>query len=238
MTDLHTHILPGMDDGAVSLRSSILLLQKEWEEGVDRVALTPHFYHSRESQKHFLDRRAAAYDRLLEFRASLAPEVRRKLPAMILAAEVEWQPDLESWSHLEEFCYQKTKLLLVELPFYPWSEDMINKLYDLMSKTGLTPVIAHIDRYLDIQKKELLQELYSIGLPMQLSGEALLHLFTREKALRLLRDETAQYVISDCHNLKDRKPNMGAALDVVEKKLGKGKADKLAWLSDRLLFGE
>ena len=238
MTDLHTHILPGMDDGAVSLRNSIMLLQKELEEGVDRVALTPHFYHSRESQTHFLDRRARAYDRLLEYRVTLPPGVRKRLPATILAAEVEWQPDMENWSHLEELCYQNTKLLLVELPFYPWSEDLINKLYDLMSATGLTPVIAHIDRYLDVQKKELLQELYSIGLPMQLSGEALLHLRSREKALKLLRDETAQYVISDCHNLKDRKPNMGMALDVVEKKLGKGKADRLAWLSDRLLFGE
>ena len=236
MTDLHTHILAGMDDGAVSLRNSIALLQSEWAEGVDHVALTPHFYHTRESQAHFLSRRADAYDRLREYRMTLSPEVRRHLPGTILGAEVEWQPDIANWSHLEDFCYQNTKLLLIELPFYPWSEDLINKLYDLMTSTGLTPVLAHIDRYIPIQKKELLQELFSIGLPTQISGEMFLHFRTREKAIRLIQEDNAQYVISDCHNLKSRKPNMGAALDVVERKLGKKKADKLAWLSDRLLI--
>lgn len=238
MTDLHTHILPGMDDGAVSLHNSIALLQAEWAEGVDRVALTPHFYHSRESQTHFLDRRDRAYDTLREYRLTLSPEIRRHLPKTVLGAEVEWQPDMAGWSHLEDFCYRNTKLLLIELPFYPWSEDLIHKLYDLMSSTGLTPVLAHIDRYLPIQKKEIIQELFSIGLPTQISGEMFLHLMTREKAIRLIRDNEAQYVISDCHNLKNRKPNMGAALDVIEWKLGKKKADRLAWMSDRLLMGD
>ena len=58
MTDLHTHILPGMDDGARSAEESIHLLRLEWEQGVRRVALTPHFYPQREGLEEFLHRRA------------------------------------------------------------------------------------------------------------------------------------------------------------------------------------
>ena len=44
MTDLHTHILPGMDDGARDVETSLELLRMEREQGVDRVVFTPHFY--------------------------------------------------------------------------------------------------------------------------------------------------------------------------------------------------
>ena len=60
MTDLHAHILPGMDDGASSVEESLAMLQMEWDQGVDRVALTSHFYSAKEAVSSFLARRDAA----------------------------------------------------------------------------------------------------------------------------------------------------------------------------------
>ena len=53
MTDLHTHILPGMDDGAKTVEDSLAMLRMEYDQGVDTVVLTPHFYRDRENPKHF-----------------------------------------------------------------------------------------------------------------------------------------------------------------------------------------
>ena len=57
MIDFHTHILPGLDDGAKTLDESIQLLKMEEEQGVDTIVLTPHYYHEREDLKSFLQRR-------------------------------------------------------------------------------------------------------------------------------------------------------------------------------------
>lgn len=59
MIDFHTHILPGLDDGAKTLDESIQLLKMEEEQGVDTIVFTPHYYHEREDLKSFLQRRAS-----------------------------------------------------------------------------------------------------------------------------------------------------------------------------------
>jgi len=60
LTDLHTHILPGMDDGARNVAMSLAMLEAERAQGVDTVVLTPHFYREREDAERFLQRREAA----------------------------------------------------------------------------------------------------------------------------------------------------------------------------------
>ena len=57
MTDLHTHILPGMDDGAKDAQMSIAMLRAQRDQGVDTVVLSPHFYGDREDVDRFLRRR-------------------------------------------------------------------------------------------------------------------------------------------------------------------------------------
>ena len=88
MTDLHTHILPGMDDGAPDVETSLAMLREEARQGVDTVVLTPHFYRDRERPEHFLARRARAADRLNSAIQALPGEERRAMPRLILGAEV------------------------------------------------------------------------------------------------------------------------------------------------------
>ena len=228
MTDLHTHILPGMDDGAQTIEEALALLQTQAQQGVDAVALTPHFYGRRESVESFLSRREAAWQQLLEATAGL------QTPKLILGAEVSWMPDMDQWQELDDLCYQGTKLLLVELPTVSWTDSVLRTLNSLESRRGVVPVIAHIDRYFHIQKKKDIDELMAMGYPMQISAEALFQLFTKKKALEVL-EKYDGLLISDCHNLTDRKPNVGRALKIVEKKLGSRVAKEIADLSDEIL---
>lgn len=223
MTDLHTHILPNMDDGAQSVEMSLQMLRQEFAQGVDTVALTPHFYRSREHTGDFLSRRQSAY-RALQAAISDLPEAeQKKLPRIILGAEVAWVPNLTQVAGLEHLCYEGSRFLLVEPPFGPWDEGFFNQLYDLMNCAGITPVIAHIDRYWGAQNRAQMETLFSMDIPVQLSAETLLHFMTRGRALRLIREGKVQMLISDAHNMTDRAPNMEQAFEIIQKRSGGGK---------------
>ena len=212
MTDLHTHILPGMDDGAPDVETALRMLRMEREQGVETVALTPHFYCDDESVDSFLRRRRSASEQLEEAISRLSGDEQRLLPHRILGAEVAWAPHMDRWERLSELCYADSSYLLLELPFSAWSTDLFRRLYELMDRTGVTPVIAHIDRYWGHIDKRALQELFSMGLPVQLSAAALTHWRTRGAALRTLREGKAQLLISDAHGDTQRAPNLADAM--------------------------
>lgn len=234
MTDLHTHILPGMDDGSKSVEMSLEMLRMERDQGVDAVVLTPHFYRDKERPEHFLKRRRAAAETLRDTLMELPEEELRSMPRLYMGAEVAWVPNLIDWPELPRMCMGHSKNLLLELPFAPWSSQMFQQIYELMSRTGITPVIAHIERYLKIQKTEHISELLSLGVPVQVSAEPLLHPMRRGKVLKLLREQKAQFIASDCHDVESRPPNLGLGATVVRQKLGEDMLRRMSRRSDEL----
>jgi len=235
MTDLHTHILPGMDDGARDAAESLALLRMEREQGVTTVALTPHFYRDRENPRHFLQRREKAVLELGRALLELPGEERNSLPDLLIGAEVAFAPNMTDWEELPDLCIGRTKNLLLEMPFTPWTERMIDQIYDLISRTGITPVIAHLERYLAAQRPELVREVLSLGVPVQVTGDVLTSWRTRRTALRLLEGRGERLIASDCHRTDTRPPVMKAALDVVSKKLGQPRAAALLRCAEELV---
>lgn len=229
MTDLHTHILPKMDDGAQSVQEALAMLQAQAEQGVDTVALTPHYYGRDESIKNFLARREAAFKQLS--RAAEGKDV----PEMILGAEVAWMPDMADWPDLEKLCYQGTRILLVELPMTPWTDTTFRQLYKMENRWGITPMIAHFDRYFHCQKERNIQRMLETGYPVQISAESLRRPFYRRKPMIMLK-YCDGILISDCHNLENRRPNIGNALRIIASKLGGSQAGRLADLTDEILI--
>lgn len=230
MTDLHTHILPGMDDGAHTLEEALQLLREQKKQGITKVALTPHFYKRREATAHFLARRLDAWEKLqVATRGGDYPE-------LILGAEVAWAPDMSQWPELEELCYQNTKILLVELPVMPWTDSIFRELYNLEGCRGVIPMIAHLDRYYYQQKKRDIDHILEMGYPVQVSAEALSSFFFRKHALNLLENYDG-ILISDCHNLTSRTPNMAAAVRMVEKKRGTQMANQIKIMTEEVLKG-
>lgn len=228
MTDLHTHILPGMDDGASTVEEALKMLREQAKQGVTTVAVTPHFYKRRETMGSFLARRAKAWKQLCK--AAHADEY----PELILGAEVAWAPDMSEWPELEELCYQGTKILLVELPSMPWTDSVFRELYNLEGRRGVIPMIAHLDRYLHIQKKRDIDRILEMGYPIQISVEALSRFFLKKQVLAMLENYDG-LLISDCHNLTDRTPNMELGIKKVEKRLGSKTAQKISKQTDEIL---
>lgn len=218
MIDLHTHILPKMDDGASTSDLSLEMLRMEAEQGVDTVVLTPHFYREKEDSSSFLQRRASSFYRLKDRIAELSDKEKKRLPELFLGAEVAWVPNMDEWPELSQLCLGNSSFLLLELPFYPWNSRMIDQIYDLMSKTGITPIIAHLERYAKIQRWSSIQEILALGIPIQLSTSVFLTIGGRRLAKQLLHHGTGFLLASDCHNTTTRPPNLGNTMAVLKKK--------------------
>ena len=220
MIDLHTHILCGMDDGAQNSKVSLQMLRQQREQGVDTVVLTPHFYRHRENLQSFLLRREQAMERLQRRLDQLPEEERAALPRMVPGAEVTWVPNLADCRQLDKLCPNGSGYLLLELPYSKWDSRLVDQVYDLMTATGLTPVLAHLDRYRRMQDPTQMREILSLDVPVQISSETFLHLITRSYGIRALRNH-AHVVASDCHDPVKRLPNLGDAMEVIDDKLGR-----------------
>ncbi len=231
MTDLHTHILPGMDDGAQTPEQSIAMLREQSRQGVKTVALTPHFYRSNERPGTFLERRSEAWQTLQNALAELPETERECLPRLILGAEVAYAPGMWEWAEIAELCYENTNVLLLELPMAGWNQEMFRQIYSFISRTGITPMIAHAERYLWNKQFWRLTEMQ---LPMQLSAAALLRFYGRKWACRIL-EEQGGILISDCHNMDSRPPNMGQAIQWLWQKKGEQAACTCEKNTDRAL---
>lgn len=234
MIDLHTHILCGMDDGAKTPAESLQMLRMERDSGVTTVVLTPHFYREKARPEHFFRQREKALETLTAYLEKLDDAEAKTLPRLIPGAEVAWWPNMDQEESLEAFCFPGTRNMLLELPFTPWDRTLCNQLYSMMNRTGITPVLAHMERYLPMQDPSLIAEILSLGCPGQITAAEFTHFGSRRKALRAL-DSWAYVIATDCHNAEGRKPDLGQAMAVVEKKLGHAAVQAIDAMAESLL---
>ena len=232
MLDLHSHILPEMDDGSKSAEQSRQMLALMGQQGVRTVVATPHFYASRDLPEAFLERRDKA--------VSLLGATNPTHPRVILGAEVAYFDGMgRSEQVLRQLQLGDSGLLLVEMPFGEWNKRMIREICDLPLQTGLTPVLAHVDRYRGREQfPRAMEELLDCGTLFQCNADAFLHFGSRSWALKLLRADALHFLGSDTHNLTTRKPNLGDAAAVITKKLGSDTLAELMSFAHERLLGE
>ena len=216
MVDFHSHILPGMDDGSKSVEESLEMLRLAREQGVRRIVATPHFYPRRDTPEHFLRKRSQA-ERLLR----RAMQGREELPALTMGAEVAYFRGIGQSEAMEELTLRGTPYLLVEMPPSPWTEGMYEELQALHER-GITPIIAHVDRYIGpLRSYGIPARLEKLPVLVQANAEFFLRRSTASMAMRMLKADRIHLLGSDCHNLTDRKPNLGDAAERIRHKLGR-----------------
>ena len=168
MTDLHCHILPGIDDGAKDVSVSLELLHKEYEDGVRNIAFTSHFNSERTTVEAFLEKRAAAYARLTEALKEEPMDFRFKL-----GSEVYFSPKLCELD-AKALCMGDTAYMLIEFPTTHKPHFIKQTLYALQEQ-GILPLIAHIERYpYVLDDPTLLYEWVAAGAYAQINAGALL----------------------------------------------------------------
>lgn len=216
MLDIHTHILPKMDDGSTSSAESVSMVKACRAQGIDHLCLTPHFYPNREAPEEFLKRRMASAARLAE-----VLEGEKNLPRLYLGAEVAYYRGISRMECVEKLCIGKTRTLLVEMPFGEWSRGATDEILALREQRGLRVVLAHVERYLSQRNLEAIHMLNERGVFLQANAEVFLQKSMRSWVImRMLKKEQIQFLGSDCHNMKQRSPNLGKAIERVRDKMG------------------
>ena len=216
MIDVHTHILPGMDDGSASVEQSISMLLSAAAQGVTTVVATPHFYPEDEAVESFLARRDKA-----EAALRLEMEKYENLPELAVGAEVYYFTGISDSNILQKLTIAGSRYVLIEPPLAPWPERVFRELEGIVLQQGLIPVVAHVDRYLrPFHKDKIPEKLAQLPVLVQASGEFFLQRRTMRKALRMLKKGQIQLLGSDAHNMAQRRPNLGPAATLIRKKLG------------------
>lgn len=213
MIDFHSHILPNVDDGSHSVDESLRLLDLLRDQNVFSVVATPHFYANEQSVEKFLQRRQEAYE-------VLSKQMRPDHPIIRLGAEVHYYPGISRLDDLRALCLDGTRVLLLEMPMTHWTDYTIKELLDMVNSRGVTLVLAHIERYRQLQDKRLLERLLHAGVLMQVNATFFVERRTRHRALKLLGNQMLHFIGSDCHGIKIRPPHMGEAMDIIGKKFG------------------
>ena len=221
MIDFHSHILPGMDDGASSPEESVAMLEMSAGQGVNHIFATSHFYPYEEDPSSFLRRRKNAHSKLIAYAAGREKSI--PLPEIHLGAEVYYFPGISTCEDIVPLALGETKLLLVEPPMIPFSSSMLDEIEEIGPNLGLIPVIAHLDRYCRFLRDNTLFDLLSERrVLIQVNASFFLHRDSRRLAMEMLEKSRFQLLGSDCHNTTTRAPNIGLAVEEINKKnLGK-----------------
>lgn len=196
MIDLHTHILPGLDDGVATLEASVELARRAAASGVEAIAATPHVREDYPTSVEAMNRS------LTEVRARIESE---RLPVRVLPGG-EVGVDQLAWRATEELrgfgLGGNPSYLLVEAPYYVLPIDFEERLFRLRA-LEITPVLAHPERSLVLREDpQLVRRIVGSGTLVQVTagsfagaeGES-----ARKAAFALLDAGLVHCVASDAH---------------------------------------
>lgn len=201
MIDIHCHILPGIDDGAKDLHTSLTMLEKAAQAGITDVIVTPHFI--KDSKYNFGNHpksqildilRTAVQQANIDINIYLGNEIYLDLDILKLL-------DADRIATLADSRY-----LLIELPVLNEDTSAKDILFDIIS-SGYTPIIAHPERYHYFQAQPTkIQEYLDLGCLMQGDYQSLHGRYGRhaKKALTsYLKKGQIHFLASDQHHASE-----------------------------------
>ena len=230
LVDLHSHILPGVDDGSRSVAESLVMLRMAADQGVRHMVATPHFYAHYDDPAAFLKRRTAAHRQLLEAMAAEGD-----LPSISLGAEVYFFHGISECDDISALTIADTNYMLVEMPPAPWTEAMYRELEVISQRRHITPIVAHVDRYIaPFRTYHIPDRLAELPVLVQANGD-----FFRAHpgmAVKMLRKGQIHLLGSDCHRQDTRVPDLGTTAQTIHRRLGQ---EALDWIAEyqREIFG-
>lgn len=227
MIDLHTHLLPYIDDGACNLQEALHMAEDLYTQKVFDAVCTPHFDPSVMPLQDFIEKRASAMASMASSRLHL-----------ISASETMLHEYLFHYPDLSELCIAGGRYLLLELPYdRKWDAVIYEMVKRLMDHYDITPVIAHIERYPAAKRTKCIRKLINLECMIQMNTSTVLSKETDRKALKYIRKGLVDVLGSDCHNRTTRPPVFAEAFEKIRFKLGPSYCDKLEYNAKCIIDG-
>jgi len=227
MIDIHSHILPNIDDGARSVDEALTMLKIAIDSGVTTQVLTPHIHLGK-----FDNTKEAIEQAFTQFRDTVDAT---NLPIkLLLGAECRIGPEImqlvnqDAIPYLGEVEGKKTFLLEFPRTEVPFGSD--NLVHWLLSKNYL-PIIVHPERNSTfLNNRQKLQVFIDLGCPLQITASSITGKFgddVQQMTEELLVAGNVTAIASDCHNLKGRAPDLLAGFEQAITIVGEQQASTL-----------
>lgn len=238
MIDIHSHIIFDVDDGPKTLEDSRRLLEESYRQGVRTIISTSH---RRKGMFETPEEKIAANFKQVQ---ELAKQVADDL-TVLYGAEIYYTSDI--LKKLEEGTFPSlggTKYVLIEFSMNTPYKDIHSALGNVI-RLGMTPVVAHIERYHCLENDEnRVSELINMGCYMQVNSSNVLkprlfgdrYKFMKKRVQFFLERDLVHFVASDMHNLDDRPPYIQKAYQIVAKKYGAERAEELFKTNQEILL--
>lgn len=216
-TDVHIHLLPGVDDGARDEGSSLRMLEIAYLDGIRTIICTPHFHGG--YMESSAEANTEAFNKLKSIVDANYPEMK-----IYLGNEVYYFDSMDEWLNDGRLLTMAgSRYVLVE--FSPGvSLRVLDSAVRHLTQSGYMPILAHINRY--IQLVGDIRHVYDLidnGAYIQINTEALngqmghkVKKFTK----KLLKTNSVHFIASDAHSSRNRRPELAQTANYIAKKYG------------------
>jgi len=218
MTDIHCHILAGIDDGPIDIKESIEMANIAYADGIEKIVATPHITTDNYSPEH-IEEKVIELNYYIKD-AGISCEI-------LAGGEVSI---INTPEVIKRYCINKTKYVLIELPNYISS--LVKETLFKLVTDGIVPIISHPERNFFIINGGIstIEELIKSGCLIQITAESLTGTFGENVkifSIYLLKKGYVHVIASDAHGIKYRRPVLSPAIRIAEKFIGKEKTLKL-----------
>lgn len=215
MLDLHTHIMPDVDDGSRDFYTTLKMLKNAVDEGIDHLVVTPHFKKNVfDNSLEFIQKR---FEELQDFIKENNINIKLYKGQEVFIKE----NTLESFENGEIGTINNGRYMLVEFSLKELPERSLDILYELKIN-GIIPIIAHPERYKFVYEDiRCLNQFIEDGCLFQLNSGSITGYFgkkVKKVAHKLVEDGLYSFIGSDAHNDNSRNTNLNQALKEVYKK--------------------
>ncbi|CAM5390352.1 Tyrosine-protein phosphatase YwqE [Streptomyces afghaniensis] len=217
MIDIHSHILPGIDDGAQTIEDSINMAKEAVNEGITTIIATPHHKNNQ-----YINKKSSILEKVNDLNAVLKQE---NIPLNILPGqEVRIYGEvIEDYYKEEILTLNHTKYLFIEFPSSSVPRYAERLLYDLQTE-GIIPIIVHPERNKELQiKPDLLYQFVKNGALTQVTASSVAGYFgknVKKFSEQLIEHNLTHFIASDAHNIHNRSFKVREALDMIEENFG------------------
>lgn len=222
--DIHSHILPGIDDGSDNIEETIHMIEAARNDGISIIIATPHYHEGRYKKK--VADYEAALNIVRSYVKDIFPNVR-----IYLGCEIYYNHECIDLLESNQIpTMAGSKYILLE--FSPRREyQYIRTNLQRCLFAGYLPILAHVERYICLEQDiSLVEELVNMGVYIQFNTNSIVGNIrgkTKKFVRRLLHHNLVHFMATDAHNMSNRSPVINKSKEYIIKKYGKSYLDRL-----------
>lgn len=215
--DIHSHILPKVDDGAKDMRETERMLSRAVRQGIRAIIATPHYDAGAGKEKYIKCRNS--YEKVRKHIEECELPIKLYLGNEIFYSESIIDELQQGYIHT----MNETRYVLVEFPLYV-DYDYIERALRNIQNAGYWPILAHAERYESLRNIEKIRTLVEMGIYIQINQGSLINkkrFLVRSFCLKLMKAGLVHLLATDCHDSKQRRPEFKECFEYLDKKIGK-----------------